>query len=153
VLKAVLGDAGAQRLADGLMHHVAGVGGSVTLGFLLAMVPVVSSFFGLTLDVRHVTLSFGSLAFAGCALGPSAVLQPDFLAALAGVGVIGLLNFGVSFALALGVALRARDVSTREALPFLRAALLRFARDPRSFLLPPRDTASDELQVSAPPAP
>jgi site-specific recombinase len=153
VLKAMLGESRAQRLADGFLHHVAGVGGSVTLGFLLAMVPVVSSFFGLPLDVRHVTLSFGSLAFAGCALGPAAVLQPDFLAALAGVGVIGLLNFGVSFALALGVALRARDVSSREALPFLRSALLRFARDPRSFLLPPRDTAPDVLQVSAPPAP
>jgi len=151
VLKAVLGASGARRLADGFLHHVAGVGGSVTLGFLLAMMPVMGGFFGVPLDVRHVTLSFGSLAFAGCTLGPEAVLRADFLAAFAGVGVIGLLNFGVSFALALGLALRARDVSTREALPFLRAAIFRFVRDPRSFLLPPRDTASDVLRLPSPP--
>ncbi|MCP3139275.1 site-specific recombinase [Pyxidicoccus xibeiensis] len=151
MLKAVLGEAGARRVADGFLHHVAGVGGSVTLGFLLAMIPVTGSFFGVPLDVRHVTLSFGSLAFAGCALGPEAVLHPDFLAAIAGVGVIGLLNFGVSFALALGVAMRARDVSTREALPFLRAAIVRFVKNPRSFLLPPRQIQEDVLRLSPPP--
>ncbi len=153
VLRSVLGEAGARRLAEGFLRHVSGVGGSITLGFLLAMVPVVAGFFGLPLDVRHVTLSFGSLAFAGCTLGTEAVLSPDFLAALAGVGIIGLLNFGVSFALALGVALRARDVPTREAWPFLRAAVFRFVKDPRSFLLPPPAPSGEVLPAAVPPTP
>jgi site-specific recombinase len=137
-LRRLLGEEGARRLSEGVLRHAAGVGGSVTLGVLLAVAPGVGGFFGLPLDVRHVTLTFGSLAFAGCALGPEAVAQPDFLAAVAGVLGIGALNFGVSFALALAVALRARDVPLTDGLLLARAVLARFLRDPRSFLLPPR---------------
>lgn len=153
VLRRLLGDAGASRLASGFQHAASGLGGNVSLGFLLALMPVVGRFFGLTLDVRHVTFALGGLALAGGTLGAEAVLQPDFLAALAGVALTGALNFTVSFSLALGVALRARDVPTREALPFLRAVAAHLVKAPRSFLLPPRDTASDVLRVSPPPAP
>ncbi|NOK22300.1 site-specific recombinase [Corallococcus carmarthensis] len=142
VLRSLLGVNGARRVADALEHHAAGVGGSVTLGVLLAFMPGIGGFFGLPLDVRHVTLSFGSLAFAGCTLGPSAVMEPGFLAAVLGVLVIGALNFGVSFALALGVALRARDVPVREGLRFLGAVALRFLRHPLPFLIPPPDESA-----------
>ncbi|MBZ4335441.1 site-specific recombinase [Corallococcus interemptor] len=157
VLRAVFGVNGARRVADALEHHAAGVGGSVTLGVLLAVAPGVGGFFGVPLDVRHVTFAFGSLALAGCALGPSAVLEPGFLAAAAGVLIVGVVNFGVSFALALGVALRARDVPVREGPRFLGAVFLRFLRSPLPFLLPPRDapaTGGTEEQVvplAAPP--
>ena len=60
------------------------------------MTPVVGKFFGMPLEVRHVTLSTGSLALAGCTLGFGA---PHFLAAFSGIGVMLALNFGVSFAL------------------------------------------------------
>ena len=139
VLRVFLGERGARWLADALMHHAAGVGGSVTLGVLLAVAPGVGGFFGVPLDVRHVTLSFGALALAGCTLGPSMVLAPGFLAALLGMVVIGLLNFGVAFALALGVALRARDVPLREGLRFLGVMAVRFLRQPGPFLIPPRE--------------
>jgi site-specific recombinase len=138
-LRNLLGEERARRLAEGVLHHSAGVGGSVMLGVMLAVSPGVGHFFGLPLDVRHVTLSFGSLAFAGCTLGPEAITQPGFLAALLGVLAIGALNFGVSFALALAVALRARDVSLTDGLLLMRALAARFMRQPRAFLLPPRE--------------
>ncbi len=138
-LQRLLGEAGARRLADGALHHVAGVGGNVSLGVLLAVAPGVGGFFGLPLQVRHVTLTFGSLALAGCALGPEAVMSQEFLVALLSVVGMGVLNFGVSFALALAVALRARDASVGDGLLLARAVLMRFLRAPRSFLLPPRD--------------
>jgi site-specific recombinase len=156
-LRRLLGEAGARKLAEGVLHHVAGVGGSVMLGVLLAVTPGVGSFFGVPVDVRHVTLTFGSLAFAGCALGPDAVMQPGFLAALLGVLAIGALNFGVSFALALAVALRARDASLSDGLLLLRVLAVRLLTGPRTFLLPPDDeagSAEDEAaaahDVSAP---
>ncbi|MCY1039961.1 gliding motility protein [Corallococcus sp. bb12-1] len=149
VLRGLLGEHNARRVADALMHHAAGVGGSVTLGVLLVVAPGIGNFFGLPLDVRHVTLSFGSLAFAGCTLGPAAVMQPGFLAALLGVGVIGALNFGVSFALALGLALRARDVPVREGLRFVGAMGLRFLRHPAPFLIPPREEGAANPDVLA----
>ncbi|WP_224361447.1 site-specific recombinase [Hyalangium versicolor] len=152
-LRRLVGEARAQRLADAVLRHSAGFGGSVMLGVLLAIAPGVGGFFGVPLDVRHVTLSFGSLAFAGCALGPEAVTHPDFLAALLGVLASGALNFGVSFALALFVALRARDVSLSHGLRLGLALAVRFLRQPRSFLLPPPEplspTPTEDPEASA----
>ncbi|WP_253894510.1 site-specific recombinase, partial [Myxococcus xanthus] len=153
VLRRLLGEARARRLADTFQHAASGLGANVTLGFLLALGPLVGGFFGLGLDVRHVTFALGLLSLAGTAMGPGAVLQPEFLAALAGTALTGLINFGVSFSLALGVAVRARDVPTREALPFLRAVLAHLVKHPRSFLLPPKEPENDVLRVSAPRAP
>ncbi|ADO75059.1 site-specific recombinase [Stigmatella aurantiaca] len=136
-LQRLLGDTGAHGLAGFMLRHVAGIGGGITLGVLLAVVPKVGSFFGLPLEVRHVTLSLGSLALAGGALGAQAVLTWGFLAALLGILGIAALNIGVSFALALTVALRARDISSQESWRLLRWVGLRLMKEPRSFLLPP----------------
>ncbi|WP_257453353.1 site-specific recombinase [Archangium lipolyticum] len=137
-LRRVLGDSGAKRLADVFSNNIAGLGGNVSIGVLLALPPIVGAFFGLPLDVRHVTLSFGQLCLAGYALGPDAILRPDFLAALVGIGITLAINFGVSFSLALGVALRARDVPLAEVMRLVRLMSARFLREPRLFLLPPR---------------
>ncbi|HYO74619.1 MAG TPA: gliding motility protein [Archangium sp.] len=138
VLRRALGDAGAKKLAGVFSRNIAGLGGNVSIGVLLALPPVVGNFFGLPLDVRHVTLSFGQLCLVGYALGPTAVLRPDFLAALGGIGVTLAINFAVSFSLALGVALRARDVPVRDVVRLVRLMSGRFLREPRAFLLPPR---------------
>ena len=61
-----------------------------------------------------------------------------------GIAVIGLCNFGVSFALALIVALRARDVPRGEAKTLPGAVLRRFARRPLEFFYPPRDAGPPE---------
>ncbi|NPD24508.1 site-specific recombinase [Corallococcus exiguus] len=157
VLRALVGVKGARKVADALEHHAAGVGGSITLGVLLAVAPGVGSFFGIPLDVRHVTFSFGALALAGSVLGSSAVMEPGFLAAVAGVLGVGIINFGVSFTLALGVALRARDVPVSQGLRFLGAVFLRFLRNPLPFLIPPRDepamggTQAQAVPLAGPP--
>jgi site-specific recombinase len=88
--------------------------------------------FGLPLDVRHVTLSTGSLAFSACTLGWSSLT----LAPCLGIALIRLLDFGVSFALALAVALRARDVTGRERLGLALAVARRFVRHPLEIFLP-----------------
>jgi site-specific recombinase len=119
-------------------RNVSGVGGSVALGFMLGMFPVVAKFVGLPLDVRHVTLSTGTLALAVCALGQPALHGHGLLAAAGGIGIIFALNLGVSFTLALAVALRARAVPARDSLRLAGALLRRFLRRPGEFLLPPR---------------
>jgi site-specific recombinase len=87
-----------------LARNVAGFGGNVSLGVLLAATPIAGKFFGLPLDVRHVTLSAGALALAASRLGTQASYGA-WLMAVFGIVVIGALNFGVSFVLALSVAL------------------------------------------------
>jgi site-specific recombinase len=114
-----------------LARNVGAFGGNVSIGFLLGMVPVVGRFFGLPLEVRHVTLSTGSLTLAGCSVG----IHQGFLSAALGILVILALNFGVSFACALFVALRAR-AAKHAGRRLLRAVLGRFLRSPASFFLP-----------------
>jgi site-specific recombinase len=123
-------------LGRAFSRNIAGIGGNVSLGFLLGMTPVLGKFFGLPLDVRHVTLSTGALVFAGGALGTES-LELGAVSAGFGIAAIGALNFGVSFALALLVALRARDVNRFERMQLLRAVAARVRTHPREFLLPP----------------
>ncbi len=130
----VLGAARAGRIARGLLHQAAGVGSNVSLGVMLGFAVIAGRFFGLPLDVRHVTFSTGSLALAVAALGPGA-LAAGALPALAGVVCVGTLNLVVSFALALMVALRARDVARPQDL--LPAVLAELRREPRPFFWPP----------------
>jgi site-specific recombinase len=127
------------RLARFLEREAAGFGGSIALGFLLGMVPVFAKFFGLPLDVRHITLSTGSLTLAISSIGIHSVGSGAFISAVVGIAIIGLLNFGVSFALALVVALRARDVARGERRTLPGAVLRRFVRRPFEFFYPPRD--------------
>jgi site-specific recombinase len=117
-------------------HNISGVGGNTTLGLLLGMTPVLGKFFGLPLDVRHVTLSTGALTLAVCALGAEAAPHA-VLAAAVGIAIIGVLNFGVSFVLALAVALRARQVERADRFKLFVSVLITFFRSPLQFVLPP----------------
>lgn len=124
------------------LRNISGIGGNVSLGFMLALLPIVGTFVGLPLDVRHVTLSSGTLTFAACTLSPAELLSADFLFAVLGILCILACNFGVSFALALVVALRARGAKTRDDARLAAALLRRIVRSPREFLLPPSPGAA-----------
>jgi site-specific recombinase len=60
----------------------------------------------------------------------------SFWLAVAGIVLIGALNVGVSFALALNVAIQARDVGGIRRRGVYRAILRRMLRQPASFLFP-----------------
>jgi site-specific recombinase len=125
-----------------LTKHVAGFGGNVTLGILLGMTPVLMTFFGLPIEVRHVTLSTGALTLSVCALGPEALTSASVLAAMGGIASMAVLNFGVSFVLALGVAFRAREVHVREAFRLFFRVIGRFFTKPTEFFFPPKVESS-----------
>ncbi len=110
----VLGTRRLAALVNFLRHHISGFGGNVALGFLLALLPAFADTLGVPFDVRHVTLSTGSLTAAVTVLGTEVVHASPFWQAVAGIAGIGILNLGVSFALALQVALRARNVQSVE---------------------------------------
>ncbi|HYO52854.1 gliding motility protein [Archangium sp.] len=137
-LRGLLGETRARWLGEALARHACGLGANVSLGLLLGMTPAVCRFFGLPLDVRHVTLGAGTLAFAGTALGPERLVEPDFLWAVVGILLVGMLNLGVSFSLGLSAAVRARGL---EPVGFLRLACAVLAGGIRSlsdFILPPQ---------------
>jgi site-specific recombinase len=130
------------RISNSLSRNIAGWGGSVALGFMLGMTPVFGKFFGLPLDVRHVTLSTGTLALGFGSLGYAAVGGWALLWACVGIAVIFVLNLGVSFYLALRLALRAQDITPADHLAIWRTFARHLRETPREFFLPsPRGAA------------
>jgi site-specific recombinase len=136
-LRALVGSDRARRFSRFVLVHISGFGGSVSLGFMLGMVGLLGHLVGIPIEVRHVTFATGQLTFSGISLGPTVVIQPEFLWAVAAIGVIGACNFGVSFALALFVALRAREVGVRAQVGLLRAVLRSFREAPLDFFRAP----------------
>jgi site-specific recombinase len=105
---------------------------------MLGIVPAFAEFFGLGLQVRHVTLSAGQLAAAAMSLGSDVLREPAFWWAVAGVVVVGPLNLAVSFYLAFHLALRAQATSHSHRSRIYRAIRHRLRHSPMSFVLPPR---------------
>jgi site-specific recombinase len=132
----VFGPSAMQRTANFLDHEIAGLTANISLGFLLGSLPVVFAFYGLPVEVRHVTLSSGQLAASLVVLGWPIVMTSAFWLAVAGIALIGVLNVGVSFALALQVAIRARESSGASRGDLYRAIRHRMRREPASFLFP-----------------
>lgn len=140
-IRAWLGVARAARWASWWRANISGLAANVSLGFLLGLVPVIAGFMALPLDVRHVTLSTGQLMAALGTLGPTALHDPVFWWCVAALPVTGLLNVGVSFGLALLVAVRSRSVRVKDRARLRAAIWRRVRRQPLSFLLPPRSAS------------
>ncbi|MGC4397939.1 site-specific recombinase [Hydrogenophaga sp. T2] len=134
----VLGRVRAARWAAWLRANMSGLAANISLGFMLGLVPAFAQFFGLGLDVRHVTLSAGQLTAAGFAIGLEVLRMPEFWWAAASVLFIGPLNLTVSFYLAFRLALQAQAVSTTNRQVIGAAIRRRLRAAPLSFLVPPR---------------
>jgi site-specific recombinase len=137
-ITSALGPRRAARWADFMRQNISGFASNMSLGFMLGLIPAFAMFFGLDLEVRHVTLSTGQIAAAGAALGLDVLHLPAFWWCVAGLVVTGPLNVGVSFYLAFRLALRAHSVSAPDRGRIRRAIFARVLRHPLSFLWPPR---------------
>jgi len=133
-----LGSARAQRWAAYWRANISGFAANISLGLMLGIVPTVLLFFGLPIEVRHVTLSTGQLAAAVGALGFDVLKSGPFWWCLAAVVFTGMLNLGVSFFLAFKVALRSRGIRLTDRSRIYRAIRQRLWRAPLSFILPPK---------------
>ncbi len=146
-----------QRIADWFDHNVSAWSNSIALGYFMGFTPVIAQFFGLPLDVRHVTLNTGMFAFAASRYGFAAFTQLWLYSAIVGIAIMFVLNLGVSFAIASFVALRAYDVRREERLAILRYTFRQIAQSPLRFLFPfepkpPAATAAAETQPATPAA-
>lgn len=136
-----LGAQRADRWARFFRDNISGLAANISLGFMLGLVPVFAQFFGLGLDVRHVTLAAGQLAAAAAAVGPAVLSDPAFWWAAAGVAVIGPLNLVFSFYLAYRLALKAQGISDVNRGLIHLALRRRLRSHPLGFFLPPRTEA------------
>lgn len=139
-ITAVLGEARADRWATWMRHNISGLAANISLGFMLGLVPAFAAFFGLGLDVRHVTLSAGQLSAAAVTLGPDILKLPLFWWCVVSIALVGVLNVAVSFFFAFRLALRAHSVTGLDRTRLYRAIRARMRRTPLSFFWPPRET-------------
>ena len=131
-----LGAARAQRWSTWWRANISGLAANVSLGLMLGLVPVLLAFLGLHIEVRHVTLSTGQLAAAVGTLGWDLLAHRAFWWCAVGLVATALLNLGVSFALALAVAMRSRGITLLDQRRLNGALWRRLRHAPRSFLLP-----------------
>jgi len=137
-LQYVLGARGATRLADFWKRNLSGIAANVSLGLLLGLGPEILSFFGPHMEVRHVTLSTGSVGAAIGVLGLDALRMPSLWLAAAGIALMGMLNVAVSFALAFNMALRSRNLRRLDRAELSAAVRRRILKHPLSLVIPPR---------------
>ena len=112
--------------------------GNFLFGCMLGTAGTIGVILGLPIDIRHIAFSSANLGYALNGFQFDLPLRAIAWAAL-GVGLIGLTNLAVSFALALRTALGARGIRFEHWTPLLRAIWQRFRAQPRSFLMPARD--------------
>src|SRR5271165_4415504 len=125
-----------KKISRSLQRNLGGWSTSIVLGYLLGFTPEIGHFFGLPLDVRHVTLSTGTLALAIAHFGARSMGRTWFYEAIAGIGVIFVLNLSVSFSIAAYVGLRAYDVSGREQWQIVRFLVRDGLKSPLRFIWP-----------------
>ncbi|MBX3017733.1 MAG: hypothetical protein KF767_07590 [Bdellovibrionaceae bacterium] len=99
------------------------IAANVSLGFMLGLLPQVLAFLGLPLEVRHVTLSTGAFFSALPHLWSEGLGWGAYARALSGIGLIGLLNVGVSFSIAFLLAASSSGVRVRTFLSLIRWSL------------------------------
>lgn len=130
-----LGDEAARELSQVVGHHLSGVAGYVCLGLMLGLLPFVSVFAGVPVEVRHITLASASLAYDVSSIAWNGTLPwPDLWWAGCGLAATGLLNFSVSFALGLWLALRARNLDTSGRRRLIVALWNEFRTHPSRFV-------------------
>ena len=133
---AVLGTHRAIRWAAFMREHISGFASNIALGFMLGLIPAFTGFFGVELELRHVTLSTGQLAAAGASLGLEAFRHAPLWWSIASIPLIGALNLGVSFYFAFRLALQAHNVSRLDRARIRAAIWRRWRTHPRSFFMP-----------------
>ncbi len=134
-LKMTFGKKRTQKFANWYEKKWPGVISNFWFGVLLGSTASVGLFFGLNLDIRHITFASGNLALG--LYGANYVVSDSMLFwGIFGIGIIGLVNFSISFGLSLGLAFRARNIPLAELKPIFSSIKRRFLSKPISFFFP-----------------
>jgi site-specific recombinase len=133
------------KLKAYIENNLGALVGNIALGFFLGMAGFFGKIFGIPFDIRHITIASGNASMAYYTTGNAPGLS-FLLTVLAGIVLIGLFNFLVSFALAFTVAVRSRGIRFRD-YPEIVAAVTRFfIRFPADFLFPPKSEMKKNFQ-------
>lgn len=134
-LKRSFGKEKAEKFASWYEKKWAGIISNFWFGVFMGSTASIGIFFGLNLDIRHITFASGNLALGLYGSDYSLDYWMLFWGIL-GIGIIGLVNFIVSFSLSLGLAFRSRDIPFTELRSITVSIWQHFKRRPFSFFFP-----------------
>lgn len=137
-LKMTFGVAKTKCFANWIENNWAGVISNFWFGVFMGSTASVGAFFGLDLDIRHITFASGNLAL-GLYGADFHITQSMLFWGILGIGVIGFVNFMVSFSLSLGLALRSRNIPLPEIRLLYKAILTYFKKQPSAFFFPVKE--------------
>ncbi len=126
-IRKFFGDSVARRFSGWTLRHSSGIATNVSLGFLFGFVPLMGAMLGLNWNGNHVTISTAGAVFAAASVHYYFSVA-DALWVVLGLGLIGVLNFMVSFGLALMVAGNSQKMQVWRVLYYLRAGVGRRRR-------------------------
>lgn len=134
-LKRTFGKVKAEKFAKLYEMKWAGIISNFWFGIFMGTTASVGIFFGLNLDIRHITFASGNLALG---LYGSNYTVDNWMIfwGIFGIGIIGLVNFIVSFGLSLGLAFRSRDIPITELSSITASVWKHFKHKPFSFFFP-----------------
>jgi site-specific recombinase len=125
------------KLANYAGRHLGGIMGNLCLGFFLGTAGFIGYIFGVSFDIRHITISTANFAIGLYGLDFE-VDTSEIIWVTAGVLLIGFLNFFVSFALAFFTALASRRVKFKHYRQFFWYLIRLAFRYPFDFVRPPK---------------
>ena len=142
-LKSMLGEERLHRFAAYLDDNLGALAGNFFFGIMLGTMGTIGFMTGLPLDVAHVTISSAYFGLAVAALDFSVDVE-TVAKSLAGIALIGLVNLGVSFSLAMMVALRARGVGFGQTGMLISILFARLRTNWKQFVWPVDKAASSQ---------
>lgn len=135
LLKKSIGKLHTLKLSKLYEKRWAGIISNFWFGVFMGSTASIGLFLGLNLDIRHITFASGNLAL-GLYGANFKVSNSMMFWGIFGIGIIGLVNFMVSFSLSLGLAFRSRSISLSE-LRFVAGSIWNhFKSRPVSFFFP-----------------
>jgi site-specific recombinase len=137
-LRRLIGQSRLDRVARYLEYNLGALVGNFLFGVMLGATGTIGAFFGLPLDIRHVSFAAANLAYGLQGLDFGVALSVVAVSAL-GVILVGTVNLVVSFLLAMRVALASRGLGAEDTDGLARRVVRRFRASPRAFFLPPRE--------------
>ncbi|HMO62931.1 MAG TPA: hypothetical protein PKC39_11410 [Ferruginibacter sp.] len=132
------------RIIHYIENNLGALVGNLALGFFLGMAGFIGHTFGIPFDIRHITISAANVAIGFFGLG-STVGTKELFYTLLGVGLIGFLNFAVSFALAFLVAVKSRGVHLSSYPEFIGVVWRYFKKYPSDFVKAPASRTVNQL--------
>jgi putative site-specific recombinase len=137
-LKGFFGKVRMQRVANWMQQKWPSVVSNIWFGVFMGSAWAIGHFFGLPIDIRHITFASGNLAYGLYGMNFIISLE-NILWCILGIGIIGFGNFIVSFGLSLWIALRSREVPASELKYLGRCVWRAFKARPRAFFFPVKE--------------